>query len=81
VALYKALARAGVPPPPPGQGEAAPESRLFRVQSATKALLDFLATTNIGCFLGEAAQEAKRASRYDLRGLELVEEAESQGGR
>jgi hypothetical protein len=45
VALYKALARAGVPPA--GQGEAAPESRFFKDQRATKALLAFLAATNI----------------------------------
>jgi hypothetical protein len=72
-----ALARAGVPPP--GQGEAALKSHLFRGQRATKALLAFLAATNIGCFLGEAAQEANRASRNDIRGLEVVKEAESRG--
>jgi hypothetical protein len=75
MALYKALARAGVPPP--GQGEAAAEGSLFKDQRATKAVLAFIAATNIGCFLGEAAWEAERASGGDLRGLELVEEAES----
>lgn len=39
----------------------------------------FLATTNIGCFLGEAAREINRSYRDDLRGLEIVEEAESKG--
>jgi hypothetical protein len=43
------------------------------------ALLAFLVATDIGCFPGEAAQEANRASRDDFRGLELVEEAESRG--
>jgi hypothetical protein len=77
MALCKALARIGVPPP--GQGEAVPETRLFRDQRATKALLALLTVINIGCFLGKAAQEANRASRDDLRGLELVEEAGSRG--
>jgi hypothetical protein len=75
--LYKALVRTGVPPPE--QGEAAPESRLFRDQRTTNALLTFLAATNIGCFLGEAAREVNRVSRDDLGGLDLVEEAESRG--
>jgi hypothetical protein len=64
---------------PLGQGEAAPERLLFRDQRATKALLAFLAAINIDCFLGEAAQEANRVSRDDLRGLGLVEDAESRG--
>jgi hypothetical protein len=32
-----------------------------------------------GCYLREAAQEVNRASRDDLRSLELAEEAESKG--
>jgi hypothetical protein len=64
MALYKALARAGIPPP--GKGEAAPESRLFRNQRAPKALLAFLTAINIGYFLGEAAQEANRPLGMNL---------------
>jgi hypothetical protein len=44
-----------------------------------QCLMTFLATTNIGCFPGETAKEMDRACRDDLRGLELVEEAEQRG--
>jgi hypothetical protein len=76
-ALYRALNKAGVSPP--RQGEIAPEGRLFKDQRATKSLMAFLATTNIGRFPGETAKEMDRAHRDDLRGLELVEEAEQRG--
>jgi hypothetical protein len=76
-ALRRALIKAGVSPPV--QGETAPECRLFKDQRATKALITFLATTNIGCFSGEAAKEIDRASRDNLWDLQLVQEAESRG--
>jgi hypothetical protein len=41
--------------------------------------MTFLATTNIGCFPGEAAKEIDRTSRDNLWDLQLVEEAESRG--
>jgi hypothetical protein len=70
----QALVRAGVPPP--GQGEADPESRHFKDQRATKTLLAFLAATNIGCFLG--SQHGKQTGPLGRPwGLELVEEAET----
>jgi hypothetical protein len=76
-ARYRALAMAGIPPP--GQGETASEGRLFGGQRATKALIAFLAATNISCFPGEAARKVDRALKDNLRGLELVEEAERWG--
>jgi hypothetical protein len=41
--------------------------------------MTFLATTNIGCFPGEAAKKIDRTSRDNLWDLQLVEEAESRG--
>jgi hypothetical protein len=76
-ALHRALVKAGVSPP--GQGEIAPECRLFKNQRATKPLITFLATTDIGCFPEKTVREMERASRDNLWGLELVEEAESRG--
>jgi hypothetical protein len=63
-ALYSALAKAGAPPP--GQGETASEGCLFGDQRATKALIAFLAATNIGCFLVEAARKVDRAIKNNL---------------
>jgi hypothetical protein len=75
--LYRALVKAGVSSS--GWDETVPECRLFKNQRATKALMIFLATIDIGCFPGKAAKEIDRASRDNLWGLELVKKAESRG--
>jgi len=57
--LYRALARAQVQAPT--TIEDCPEGRLFGDPKATRALLELLATTAIGCLWGEAARTAERA--------------------
>jgi hypothetical protein len=65
--------------PPPRQEETASEGRLLGDQKATKALMVFLAATNIDCFPGEAARKVDKTLNDNLRGLELVEEGERGG--
>jgi hypothetical protein len=54
--------------PPPGQGETAPEGRLFGDLRVIEVLMTFLATTDIGCFPGEAAGEVDRVLKDKLKG-------------
>ncbi|KAL1969928.1 hypothetical protein VTN77DRAFT_7438 [Rasamsonia byssochlamydoides] len=76
-ALYKALARAKVAVPTAAEDH--PEGRLLGDLRATKAILQFLADTTVGCPLGEIAREAMRARRDDEWGLEALQEAEQEG--
>lgn len=76
-ALYQALGRARIPVPT--AAEDYPEGRLFGDPRATKALLQLLATTAIGCLPGEAARAAEKAQQDNERGLEALEAAERVG--
>jgi hypothetical protein len=49
----------------PTDTEDAPEGRLFGDQKATKALLNFIATTEVGMGRGEGIREAERTRRDD----------------
>ncbi|KAL1978971.1 hypothetical protein VTN96DRAFT_7859 [Rasamsonia emersonii] len=53
-----------------------PEGRLFGNPKASRALLQFLADTTIGCPRGDQARAVDRAHRDDEWGLEALEEAE-----
>ena len=70
--LYRALARARVQAPT--ATEDCPEGRLFGDPKATGALLEFLATTAIGCPRGEAARTAEKARADDEWGIEALDE-------
>lgn len=56
-----------------------PEGRLLGDPKATKAILQFLADTTVGCPLGEAARAAERTWKDDEWGLAALEEAEREG--
>ena len=56
-----------------------PEGRLFGDPKATRALLEFLATTAIGSPQGEAAKIAKRAQVDDELGIEALDDEEREG--
>ncbi|KAL2008088.1 hypothetical protein VTN00DRAFT_8070 [Thermoascus crustaceus] len=75
--LYQALDRAGVARPTAAEDH--PEGRLLGDPKATKALLQFLADTTVGCPPGDLAQAAERARKDDEWGLEALEEAEKIG--
>jgi hypothetical protein len=75
--LYRALARARVQSPT--AAEDCPEGRLFGDPKATGPLLEFLATTVVGCPQDEAVQAAERARQDDEWGLESLEEEEREG--
>jgi ribonuclease HI len=70
--LYRDLAKARVQGPT--AMEECPEGRLFGDSKATKALLEFLATTAVGCSRGEAIQEVERAQKDEEWGLEVLDE-------
>jgi hypothetical protein len=71
------LARAGVAYPP--AAEEAPEGRLFSDRKATRAILAFIATTEVGLRGGEAEREAEQARRDDEWDLEALDPAEREG--
>ncbi|KAL2005121.1 hypothetical protein VTN00DRAFT_2971 [Thermoascus crustaceus] len=73
-ALYRALTRARVALPTTTEGH--PEGRLLGDPKATKAILQFLADTTVGCPLGETARAAERIQKDDEWGLAALEEAE-----
>ena len=56
-----------------------PEGRLFGEQKATRALLNFIATTEVGMRRGEGIREAERARRDDEWGLGDLDEEEQVG--
>ncbi|KAL2012166.1 hypothetical protein VTN00DRAFT_4884 [Thermoascus crustaceus] len=72
--LYQALDRVGVAIPTAAEDH--PEGQLLGHPKATKALLQFLADTTVGCLPGDLAQAAERARKDDEWGLEALEEAE-----
>ncbi|KKA22183.1 hypothetical protein T310_3782, partial [Rasamsonia emersonii CBS 393.64] len=76
-ALYRALTKARVALPT--MAEDHPEGRLLGDPKATKAILQFLADTTVGCPLGEAARAAERTRKDDEWGLAALEEAEREG--
>ena len=55
------------------------EGRLFGNPKATKALLNFLANTSIGCPRGEEARTAERAQADDEWGIEVLDNEEREG--
>lgn len=71
-ALYRALARARAAIPT--MAEYHPEGKLLGGPKATKAILQFLADTMVGCPLGEAARAAERTRRDDKWGPEALED-------
>ena len=73
-AFLKALNKAGVPKI--SAAEEAPESRLLGDPRATKALLQFLANTAVGCFGDENARAVARAQIDNERGLEELDAEE-----
>ncbi|KAL2012391.1 hypothetical protein VTN00DRAFT_5109 [Thermoascus crustaceus] len=75
--LYQAMNRAGVATPTATEDH--PESRLLGEPKATRALLQFLADTKVGCPPGDHAQAAERARKDNEWGLEALEEAERIG--
>lgn len=75
--LYKALAKAKAQAP--SAAEDCPGGRLFGDPKATKALLEFLATTAVGCPRGEPAGTAERAQADDNWGIEVLDEEEREG--
>jgi hypothetical protein len=56
-----------------------PEGRLFGNPKASRALLQFLANTTVGCPQGDHARTADRARRNDEWGIQTLEEAERDG--
>jgi hypothetical protein len=75
--VYRALEKAQVQPP--ARAEDCPEGRLFGDPKAAKPLLDFLATTAVGCRRGGADRVAGEARRDDEWGLEEIEEVDQAG--
>jgi ribonuclease HI len=75
--LLRELDKAGVPQP--SAMEEHPESRLLGNAKASRALLNFLTTTTVGCFEGEADRAATRARADDEWGLAELEEEERRG--
>ena len=52
---------------------------MFGGLKATGPLLEFLATTAVGCPRGEAALEAQRAQQDEEWGMDVLEEGEREG--
>ena len=75
--MYRALARVRVQAPT--AVEDCLEGRLFGDPKATGALLEYLATTAIGCPRGEAARTAERAQADDEWGIEALDDEEREG--
>ena len=75
--LYKTLERAGITKP--SAAEDCPEGRLLGEPKATKAILQFLATTRAALSPGHLQRAAERARRDDDWGLEALEEADRTG--
>ena len=74
--MYRALARAQVQAPTAVEDYL--EGRLFGDPKATGALLEFLATTAIGCPQGGAVRTVERARVDEEWGIEALDE-EGQG--
>jgi hypothetical protein len=74
--LYKALREAKVALP--SRAEDHPEGRLLGDQRASKALLQFLRDTRVGCLPGDAPVTGTTA-REDNWGLDALQEAERDG--
>jgi ribonuclease HI len=75
--LYTALDRAGIARP--SAAEECPEGRLLGEPKATRAILEFLATTSAGLPLDHAQRTAERAQQDDERGLEELDDADRTG--
>ena len=75
--LYKDLETDGVMRPT--TAEEYPQGRLLGEPKATRALLQFLASTSIGLPRAHLRQTAERARRDDEWGLEALEEAVKRG--
>jgi len=63
----------------PTTAEEYPQGRLLGEPKATRALLQFLASTSIGLPRAHLRQTAERARRDDEWGLEALEEAVKRG--
>jgi gamma-glutamyl:cysteine ligase YbdK (ATP-grasp superfamily) len=63
----------------PSAGEDRLEGRILDEPKATRAVLQFLADTQVALHSDYLQQTAERARRDDERGLETLEEAEQRG--
>ena len=75
--LYRSLEKAGVTRL--GLVEESPEGRVFGNPKASRAILQFLTSTTVGCPWGDQEWAVNRDYIDDERGLEALEQAERSG--